>query len=135
MAKLPDASSASLLQHAIIMFPQMAPYLMNKLAIPLIGRDDASGSSVDILKDHPFFVNAEKNNTDALKVTIALYVERNIALWRDPPIVTWLKDNILATVAWVKEEPQAATNCEAIVKESFESFPDSLKRHILLSGT
>lgn len=126
-------SSSELLQNALMLFPMILPPMLKKMSINSLMHREADGTSSDVML-HGYFTSPPFV-PPAVQYLSALFVERNAALWRDPDVVTWLKENAIKTKVRAESQDPMVENCAVILREEHETVAPNVYRHILLTGT
>lgn len=127
-SKISD-SADELLQKALMMFPTVLPLLAKKATINLM---EIQGNVANDLAQHHFFLNTYC--PPSLQHLVKLYVERNYALWKDPAVMKWLKENTSTVVKKVEADDPLVASYTAVVKEMYADSSTNIYNHLLLSG-
>jgi hypothetical protein len=126
-------SSVELLQNALMLFPMVLAPMLKKMSINSLMHREADGTSSDVML-HGYFTSPPFV-PPAVQYLAALFVERNAALWRDPDVVTWLKENAIKTKVRAESQDPMVENCAVILREEHQTVEPNVYRHLLLTGT
>ncbi|KAG0345623.1 Transcription factor 25 [Podila humilis] len=102
------AESSALLQRAIILFPTAAPLLADQGGFSIEG---------EMAYEAAFF--PAKDLPKVLDLYIHLFVARNFALWKEPEVISWLKDNVKTCV-----QTRFNNKNDSVVKEASKLIKD-----------
>jgi hypothetical protein len=124
--------SSELLQNALMLFPMVFVPLLKKMSIHSIDIKDSEGYVSDLML-HPFYVDTKC--PPVLWSLITLFVERSYLLWKDPKVLSWLKESAIAVKNRVESKDPMVENCAVIRQELYGdmTLDESIVRHILLS--
>jgi hypothetical protein len=124
-------SSVELLQNALMLFPMVLAPMLKKMSINSLMHREADGTSSDVML-HGYFTSPPFV-PPAVQYLAALFVERNAALWRDPDVVTWLKENAIKTKVRAESQDPMVENCAVILREEHQTVEPNVYRHLLLT--
>ncbi|OZJ05674.1 hypothetical protein BZG36_01441 [Bifiguratus adelaidae] len=107
--------ASKLLQQSVSSFPVVAALLLDKCGESFPGTN------------HPIFVLARSDAKSEAKALVELYAERSFALWKEPEVLEWLKENIQAVLQ------KAKTNCDTSAASQSATWQSSLHRELSLN--
>ncbi|KAL1921679.1 uncharacterized protein VTP21DRAFT_10321 [Calcarisporiella thermophila] len=116
--------SGRLLRRAIRMYPEIVGGLFEKC---LVGVETEMVEVLALTSGEP---------SQMIDLLIALYIERNFALWKEPEVISWLKENLLAVRSSLETQDD---DFLALRVERSEKFPASMpiplntSRHVILA--
>ncbi|CAF1066332.1 unnamed protein product [Adineta steineri] len=111
------------LQNALIRFPSMLKYILDKLSI----RPDRT------VEKCRYFSDSERYETEALKCIQQLYAVRMSNEWKEKDELDFLKDNVNHVIQIIEQnqDPRIANYTE--LKTEYRKTPINVCRHIVLS--
>ncbi|CAF1213181.1 unnamed protein product [Adineta steineri] len=112
------------LQNALIRFPSMLKYILDKLSI----RPDRT------VEKCRYFSDSERYETEALKCIQQLYAVRMSNEWKEKDELDFLKDNVNHVIQIIEQnqDPRIANYTE-LRKTEYRKTPINVCRHIVLS--
>lgn len=112
-----------LLQNALIMFPAVLLPLLEKCGVQPDSR----------VSGHPFFAQAQNNQSSALTQLTTLYVARCYHVWKESELLPWLERNVHTVLDKVEANDPYVKECELKRAKRYPSLPYNVRRHIILS--
>ncbi|CAF1032501.1 unnamed protein product [Adineta ricciae] len=113
-----------LLQDALLRFPSVLKYLLDKLSI----RPDRA------VEKCRFFSDSERHDSNALKCVQQLYVVRMANEWKEKDELEFLKNNVNQVIDIVeRNQDDRITNYTKTRETSYRRTPMNVCRHIVLS--